>query len=55
MHEQRKRASDVDGHVQHIAESSAGSLDAVREAAQVTDDLGRLILGLQKISSKFNA
>jgi methyl-accepting chemotaxis protein len=23
MHEQRKRASDVDGHVQHIAESSA--------------------------------
>jgi methyl-accepting chemotaxis protein len=55
MHEQRKRASDVDGHVQHIAESSARSLDAVREAAQVTDDLGRLILGLQKISSKFNA
>jgi methyl-accepting chemotaxis protein len=25
MHEQRKRASDVDGHVQHIAESSAAA------------------------------
>jgi methyl-accepting chemotaxis protein len=55
MHEQRKRAADVDGHVQHIAESSARSLTAVREAAQVADDLGRLILGLQKISSRFNA
>jgi len=55
MHEQRKRAADVDGHVTHIAESSARSLDAVREAAQVSDDLGRLILGLQKVSSKFNA
>jgi methyl-accepting chemotaxis protein len=54
MLEQRKRAADVDGHVQHIAESSARGLTAVREAAQVTDDLGRLILGLQKISSRFN-
>ncbi len=33
MCEQRKRASDVDGHVQHIAESSPRNLDAMREAA----------------------